>query len=48
VELLVEGKSSRVVGIRGGQIIDDDIDEALAMPRKFDKGLYEIARSLSK
>ncbi|NLM36258.1 MAG: 6-phosphofructokinase [Clostridiales bacterium] len=48
VELLIEGKSSRVVGIRGGQIIDDDIDEALAMPRKFDTKLYEIARSLSR
>jgi 6-phosphofructokinase 1 len=47
VELLIEGKSSRVVGIRGGVIIDDDIDEALAMPRKFDNDLYEIAKSLS-
>lgn len=48
VELLIEGKSSRVVGIRNGQIIDDDIDEALAMPRKFDTKLYEIAMSLSR
>ncbi|NLZ48270.1 MAG: 6-phosphofructokinase [Clostridiales bacterium] len=48
VELLIEGKSSRVVGIRNGQIIDDDIDEALAMPRKFDKNLYDIAMALSK
>ncbi|WP_139903923.1 6-phosphofructokinase [Clostridium thermarum] len=47
VELLIEGKSSRVVGIRGGVIIDDDIDEALALPRKFDTNLYEIAKCLS-
>lgn len=47
VEVLAEGKSSRVIGIRGGKIIDDDIDEALAMPRKFDEDLYEIARALS-
>jgi 6-phosphofructokinase 1 len=47
VELLLEGKSARVIGIRGGQITDDDIDEALAMPRKFDEKLYEISKSLS-
>ncbi|MDT8716085.1 6-phosphofructokinase [Clostridium sp. 19966] len=47
VELLIEGKSSRVVGMRGGKIVDDDIDEALAMPRKFDDNLYEIANALS-
>lgn len=47
VEVLLEGRSSRVIGIRGGQIIDDDINEALAMPRKFDEKLYEIATALS-
>ena len=47
VELLIEGKSARVIGIRGGQITDDDIDEALAMPRKFDEKLFEISKSLS-
>ncbi|MDP4145045.1 MAG: 6-phosphofructokinase [Bacillota bacterium] len=48
VELLIEGKTSRVVGMRDGQIVDDDIDEALAMPRKFDEKLFEIANMLSK
>lgn len=47
VELLVEGKSSRVIGLRAGQITDDDIDEALAMPSRFDDKLYEIASALS-
>lgn len=48
VELLLEGKTARVVGIRNNQVIDMDIDEALAMPRTFDEKLYEIANVLSK
>ena len=40
VELLVEGAGGRVVGIRKNQIVDDDIDEALAMPLRFDYDLY--------
>lgn len=47
VDLLIEGKSSRVVGIRGGKIVDDDINDALAMPRKFDNELFEMSKSLS-
>lgn len=47
VELLLEGKSSRVVGIKEGKIFDQDIDEALAVPRVFDEELYKIAEKLS-
>jgi 6-phosphofructokinase 1 len=47
VELLIEGKTARVIGITGGQITDFDIDEALSMPSKFDEKLYDIARALS-
>ena len=47
VDLLIEGKTSRVIGIKGNEIIDMDIDEALAMPRIFDEELYEISRILS-
>lgn len=47
VELLIEGKSSRVVGIKNGQITDMDINEALSIKGKFDKKLYEIASVLS-
>ena len=47
VDLLLEGKTSRVIGITGNQITDMDIDEAWAMPRTFDEELYEISRSLS-
>lgn len=48
VELLEEGNTDRVVGIRGNNIIDEDIEEALNMPRRFDSRLYDIARTLSK
>ncbi|KAJ53193.1 6-phosphofructokinase 1 [Clostridium tetanomorphum] len=47
VELLIEGKSSRVIGVQGGKVVDVDIDEALSMERKFDESLYNIATALS-
>ncbi|ETJ25217.1 6-phosphofructokinase 2, partial [human gut metagenome] len=37
IEVLLEGKTSRVIGIRNNEIIDQDIDEALDMESKFDK-----------
>ena len=39
VEVLMEGKSGRVIGMRDGKIIDEDINAALAMPRKLDEEL---------
>ena len=48
VELLLEGKTSRVVGIKENVIFDQDIDEALALPRTFDEKLYNIADEISK
>lgn len=47
VEVLLEGKTSRVIGIRENKIVDDDIDEALAIERKFDQELFDIAQVLS-
>lgn len=47
VELLIEGKSSRVVGIKNNSIIDLDIQEALSMESKFDEDTYEMAKVLS-
>ncbi|MBU5592609.1 6-phosphofructokinase [Clostridium sp. MSJ-4] len=47
VDVLMEGKSSRVVGIRDGKVVDLDIDEALSMPRTFNEDLFEIAQILS-
>lgn len=40
VELLLEGKAGRVVGIRDNHIVDYDINEALDMDLFFDKDLY--------
>ena len=46
-ELLFNGKSNRVVVMRGGKIVDLDITEALNMERTFDKSLYDIAYRIS-
>ncbi|MGL4759864.1 MAG: 6-phosphofructokinase [Sarcina sp.] len=48
VELLIEGKTARVVGIKDNKIIDMDIDEAIAVPRSFDMDLYEMANAINK
>lgn len=47
VELLDEGKGNRVVAMNKGEIVDYDITEALEMPRKFNKDLYKIAKTIS-
>lgn len=49
VELLKNGlNGARVVGIKHNEIIDLAVDEALAMPRVFDKELYKIAQILGR
>ena len=48
VELLIEGKTSRVVGIKENNIFDMDIDEALALPRSFDEELYHVANAINQ
>ena len=47
VELLLDGKSARVVGIKDDKIIDMDIYEALSAKRDFDKESYQMAKILS-
>ena len=47
VELLVQGKSNRVVAMRRGDIVDFDITEALQMKKQFNKELYDIALKIS-
>lgn len=47
VDLLLEGKSNRVVVMQKGQITDYDITEALEMPRTFDYKLYNDAMRIS-
>lgn len=47
VELLLEGKSNRVVSIKDDHIVDFDIEEALQMKKPFDFELYRIAHEIS-
>lgn len=47
VELLLENKSQRIISIRDNKIVDDDIDDALAMKKEFNKKLYELSKILS-
>lgn len=47
VDLLIEGKSNRVVTIQNDHILDYDIEEALAMKKPFDLNLYEMAHEVS-
>ncbi len=46
VELLVQGKTDRVIGIRNNAIIDEDIVEALAKVKQIDKSVYDLANKL--
>ncbi len=48
VDLLIEGKSNRVVGFKNGEFVDYDIEEALAMKKSIPEYSYEISRLLSK
>lgn len=47
VELLEEGKGNRVIGMQNGQIVDYEINEALAMKKDIDERLYKIAYDIS-
>lgn len=47
VDLLVQGKSCRVVGYRHGEFMDFDINEALAMKKNVSEYMWEINSSLS-
>ena len=48
VDLLIEGKSNRVVGYKNGEFVDYDIEEALAMNKSIPEYSYEISRLLSQ
>lgn len=47
VELLFNGIGNRVVAMKGEQIVDFDITEALNMPRAFDEKMYRVSAVLS-
>lgn len=48
VELVECGQSGRVIGIKGGEIFDTTVLEALACKKGFDQKLYELAQIISK
>lgn len=47
VELLIEGKGGRAVGIESNQLVDYDIIEALAKEHTLDLSLYKLSKELS-
>jgi 6-phosphofructokinase 1 len=47
VELLLENKGGRAVGIEKNLLVDYDIIEALAMPHNVDMDLYKLSKELS-
>ena len=48
VDLLLEGKSNRVVAYKDGKFVDYDIDEALAMTKDIDENMYEVSKHLCR
>lgn len=49
VDLLAAGATNRVVGYRNGKFVDDDIEDALSMPRKdIDEYELEMAQMLGR
>ncbi|MFZ3590714.1 6-phosphofructokinase [Bacillus sp. DJP31] len=47
VELLIEGKQGRAVGIRSNQLVDFSISEALAQKHTVDLDMYKLSTELS-
>ena len=45
-ELLLQGKTNRVIGIKNNKIVDLDIAEALSETKQIDKHLYDMASKL--
>ena len=47
VELLLEGKSNRIVCLRDNNIVDIDIEEGLEMKKELPRDMMELAKKLS-
>ncbi|MDX5475196.1 MAG: 6-phosphofructokinase [Bacillaceae bacterium] len=47
VELLIEGKSGRAIGMENNQLVDYTFDEVFAMPHKIDESMYRLSKELS-
>jgi 6-phosphofructokinase 1 len=48
VDLLVEGKTKRIIGYKGGEFVDFDIEEGLAMTKDIDQYMFDLSIRLSK
>ena len=47
-EILIAGKTNRVIGVQNGKIIDIDMDEALTMTKTLDEYQYQVSMNLSR
>ena len=47
VQLLEQGIGNRVVGLKQGEVVDVDIQEALKMKKEFPADLYKMADEIS-
>jgi len=47
VELLMEGRGGRMVGIENNQLVDYDIHEVLEKQHEIDLGMYDLSKELS-
>ena len=47
-DILIEGKTNRVVAVQHGEIVDIDIDEALAMKKNIDDYQYQVSKILGR
>ena len=47
VDVMLQGKTNRVVGYKSGEFVDFDIDEALQMKKSIDEYQYEVAQILT-
>lgn len=48
VDLLLQGKSNRVVAYKNGEFMDYDIQEALAMKKDLDEYMFQLSKKLSR
>ena len=47
VDILLEGKTNRVIGYQHGEFVDFDIEEALNMVKGINEYQFEVAHLLS-
>jgi 6-phosphofructokinase 1 len=47
VDLILEGKAGRMVGIQNNKLVDHDISEALSQTHEIDLGMYQLSKELS-